>query len=390
MNGARMIPDPRVFPSAASATALDRALYALAEACLAAPTGHEADALRMDLRAALDRALRGDGDALAATLAGAPSVAVARVLWRTLDTAWRDATREGGPGLAVTVFAIPLVVVVGVEEAERADSIPAVLADPAALAAILTAHGCLAGNRSVALANVLVAADAIDVGRLPELLAWQRLPEGVASGPVHLARTLVPSPLACSAGAEGVHLRFLVGSAIAKPGLDLLTDETVDKWGMGMTRELERQLGGKGIPVLALPRAPLNPLRALQQGRAAQREVAAQVFASNAIRRLRERVGEPAAVLSAHRAPDAPGGGELRLSVSSPFEPREAEGFRCPLYALDRVDDVVAMFVDLLRDCRVADIRVLRGVYPDRAPGAGSPLLFKPDTMPRDDAGVVH
>jgi hypothetical protein len=116
----------------------------------------------------------------------------------------------------------------------------------------------------------------------------------------------------------------------------------------------------------------------------------AQIFASNAIRHLRARVGEPTAVLSAHRAADAPGGGELRLSLSSPLEPRDAEGLRCPLFALDRVDDVATMLVDLLRDCRVTDLRVLRGVYPDRVAGSGLPLLFKPDTIPENGSGVVH
>ncbi len=117
-------------------------------------------------------------------------------------------------------------------------------------------------------------------------------------------------------------------------------------------------------------------------GRAAQREVAAQIFASNAIRKFRATVGEPTAVISAHRAPDAPGGGELRLSLSSPFEPRDAEGFRCPLYPLDRAGDVVTMLVDLLRDCRVTDIRTLAGVHADLVDGTGAPLLFKPDSIP--------
>ena len=72
----------------------------------------------------------------------------------------------------------------------------------------------------------------------------------------------------------------------------------------------------------------------------------------------------------------------MRLSLSSPFEPRDAEGFRCPLYPLDRAGDVVTMLVDLLRDCRVTDIRTLAGVHADLADGTGSPLLFKPDSIP--------
>ena len=128
---------------------------------------------------------------------------------------------------------------------------------------------------------------------------------------------------------------------------------------------------------------PLNRASAaVKAGRAAQREVSAQLFASNAIRKLRASVGEPSAVISAHRAAGAPGGGELRLSLSSPFEPRDAEGFRCPLYASDRVGDVLAMLQGLLADCRVSDVRVVAGIHADRVEGTGLPLLFKPDSLP--------
>src|SRR6185436_19054483 len=155
-------------------------------------------------------------------------------------------------------------------------------------------------------------------------------------------------------------------------------------------QHLARALALDGVSVLVLPRAPQRPLPAVAAGRAAQREVSAQLFAANAIRRFRSAVGEPSAVISAHRAPDAPGGGELRLSLSSPFDSRSAEGFRCPLYPLDRVGDAVTMLVELLRDCRVGDIRTLAGVHADRERDFGSVLLFKPDTVPEYAKVEVH
>ena len=142
--------------------------------------------------------------------------------------------------------------------------------------------------------------------------------------------------------------------------------------------------------MLALPGAPQTPLGALQHGRAAQREVGAQLFASNALRRLRGAIGEPSAIVSAHRCPAAPGGGELRLSLSSPFDPRQAEGFRCPLFPTDQVVDVAGLLVDLLRDCRVGDVRVLGGVYADRDPNTGLTLLFKPDATPEGESILIH
>jgi len=386
------IADPRVFRGVDTAPAEAANLYRLAEASLGAQTAPTADAADRALRAALQARLGSDGAFLAALVGEAPSVAVARHVWRLLEALCRPAAVPEG-ALAVTVFAIPLVVVAGVEGATTTETLPAILPDPGALGAILAAHGALGGNRSFGLANALVAADAIDIARIPDARAWQQLPatpvDLQAAGPVRAPPALAPAPIPVAAGREGVSLRFVVGTALARADADLLADATVGKWGIPFTQELGRQLGGGRVPVLALPRAPQRLLPAVQQGRAAQREVSAQLFVGNALRRLRASVGEPAAVISAHRAPDAPGGGELRLSLSSPFEPRDAEGFRCPLHPLDRAGDVAAMLAQLLGDCRVADVRVLAGVHPDRDPGTGLRLLFKPGTLPAA-AVLVH
>jgi hypothetical protein len=386
------IPDPRFFPDSDAVAPDFAAIYRQAEASLAAETGQGADAADRVLRAALASRLTGDGARLAALFANAPSVPVARHLWRLLDALCQPASGPAA-GVAVTVFAIPVIIVAGSEGATTRGTLPGILPEPEALTAILLEHGALAGNRTFALADALVGVDAIDIGRLAHLLAWQTLPDtaedALAPGAALAAHALPPAPIPLAAGREAVSLRFVVGTALAKGGVDLLAEATVGKWGIPFTRALGRQLGGQGLSVLCLPRAPQRPLPAVQQGRAAQREVSAQIFVGNALRRLRASVGEPAAVISAHRAPEAPGGGELRLSLSSPFEPRDAEGFRCPLYPLDRAPDVAALLAQLLHDCRVTDVRVLAGVHSDRDPGTGLRLLFKPDTIP-PAALLVH
>ena len=373
------IADPRAFPDPALAPLPEREIFSVAQACLAAATGDEARALELDLQTRLRQRVESGSD-LAGLIANAPSVDIARQVWRQLDEL--SAGRAAGSGLAARVFAIPLVIVAG-KEGERVDGVlPGTLRDPGKFAEILRAHDALRGNRNFALADSLVQADALDVARLPELLAWQLLPESAAEHVPTSLRTLAPAPIQVAAGRESVHLRFLVGTALARADADLFGDARVGAWGVPFTQELGRVLGAGGIAVLALPRAPQRPLPAVAAGRAAQRDVSAQIFASNAIRRIRGAVGEPVAVISAHRAADAAGGGELRLSLSSVFEPRDAEGFRCPLGPLDRAADVAGMLVELLRDCRVADIRVLSGVHADRDAATGLPLLFKPETIP--------
>lgn len=378
------IDDPRVFP--AQPDAASASLFRLADASLAASSAARSGEIDRTLAAALvQRLSEDDGLFLAELLAAAPSAAVARHLWRRLGEAWDDASRDGSAErLTATLFAIPVVLIAAGTDAEA--RIACVLADVQPVAAILREHRALGGSEAFAMGSPLVAADALDLARLPQLLAWQRQ---AAEGAVdHL--DLKPTPIAVNSGQEGVHLRFLVGVALAAGQADLLRETKAAGWAMALAKELARQLAGPGYSVLALPRPAQAPLAALQQGRVAQREIGAQLFASNAIRRLRASVGEPSAVISAHRCAGAPGGGELRLSLSSPFDPSRAEGFRCPLFAGDRVADVAGMLAELMHDCRVGDVRSLAGVHADRDRATGMTLLFRADAIAEARRSIVH
>ena len=382
------IADPRlpVAPGAAARAPL----IDLAAASLAAPTPSRAEEIDRALVAALaERLASGQALLLADTLAAAPSVAIARQLWRRLIDAWALASRpDPGAGVAAALFALPVVLVAGSPEGADGAAPPELsgrLPDTERLAAILREERALGGSQTFAFAPALVAADAIDVAQLSTLLAWQKLDHGADSS----VRDLPPAPISVQPGVQSVHLRFLIGTALVAAQADPFAAAS-SGWAMPFARELARELAVPGLSVLALPRPPQSPPAALQHGRAAQREVGAQLFASNAIRKLRAQVGEPAAVISAHRATSAPGGGELRLSLSSPFDPRQAEGFRCPLFPTDRAGDVATMLVDLLADCRVADVRILPGVHGDRDPQTGLTLLFKADAVTAAAQASLH
>ena len=379
-----MIPDPRTFPPADAANAAARALHALADATLGAETGIVADAREAELGERIGAMVdAGDGASLADALATSPSAAIHRHLWRAI-VAHVERPRDGV--LAPVLFALPVVIVVAAEgDTER--MLDAVVADPGELAAILLAHGALGGNRQFALAGALCGADAIDVAAMPALMRAAALPaQDARLAPLDLA----PAPFVAVPGGERVHLRFVVGSALAASPSAVVGGAGVGKWGIPFTQALSRSLARPGISVVALPRAPQSLPAAAAAGPSAQREASAALFASNAVRRLRASVGEPVAVISAHRVPGAPSGGEVRLSLSSPLEPREAEGFRCPLHPLDRVADVATMLADLARDCRIGDVRMLAGVYADRDPSTGLTLLFKPETVPPGAEILAH
>jgi hypothetical protein len=378
------IDDPRLFTAHAEAS--QSPLFEMAEASLAASSITRADEIDRALVMALaQRLIAGEGSFVADLLAAAPSAPVVRHLWRRLSDAWREASRgDEEKSLTATLFAIPLVLVAAGKDGDG--EIAGVLVDAVRIAAILREHRALGGSETFALASPLVTSDAFDLARLPQLLAWQR--QAADGGVDHL--DLHPTPIATKVGQEGVHLRFLAGVALAAPQADLLRETESAAGAMALAQELAHQLAGPGYSVLALPRAPQSPLAALQQGRAAQRDIGAQLFASNAIRRLRASVGEPSAVISAHRCVGAPGGGELRLSLSSPFDPSRAEGFRCPLFAGDRAADVARMLADLMRDCRVTDVQALPGVHADRDSATGLTLLFKADAVAEARQSIVH
>jgi hypothetical protein len=357
--------DPRTYATQDDADPRAVALYRLAARSLAAATAQEADASDREIAAALSAMLAPDaGPALAAVFDGAPSSDVYRKLWRSLASAARERTSLRHP------FAMPVIVVAAAQRADSASAtLPGVVDDVDALVSSMRDGRALAGNASFALANTLVARDTLSYRNLGAMLAWGEGGDRVEALP--------PAPIVVAGTVESVHLRFLLGTAVAAPGAELFREREPGAWGMPVTQALSRVLGAPGVSVLALPRAPMPLVEAAWQGVVVQREVGAQLFASNAIRAIRAGVGEPSAVISVHRSDAGARAGEVRLSLSSPLDPRAAEGFRCELAPLDRVEDVVGMLESLLADCRVGDVRRMPGVHPDRDVATGQPLLFK-------------
>jgi len=362
------LPDPRAFPVYEGSPG--NPLIDLALASLAAEQGVVQEKRDTELReriAAL--VIAGDTAAIADGLTRSPSLAVQRHLTRTLAIAQVGAGRsQGDAGLPTTVFALPLVIVA----ANPTDvNVPGALPNIEEFIALMKGNGALRGNQTFALSNALAAASAFALPKLPASLAWWTLSPGA---PIAIEKASMPVP----ANQESVFLRFLVGTALAGPGVDLLADNDTGKWGMPFTQAFAKQLGGGTLSLLAMPRPPRTPLAALFQGRAAQRDVSLQLFATNAIRKFRSNVGEPEAVISAHRTAD---GGEVRLSLSNPFDEKGAEGFRAELHATDRAQDVAVLMQDLLRECNVESVTVLADVFPDIDAGTKLPMLFRADAL---------
>lgn len=372
--------DPRSWPPASP-----DAPWPALRAALDAPTRDEAEAhdasVRAWLRARFDA---GEGDALAHAFAQAASFASARHLQRLAAEVER--TCASADGLRAVLFAMPIVVVAALDEGRAPVTLSGVLGETEPIADRLRGARAFGGAETFALARALVGTHALEWQALPGLLSRSRLAErDEASEDRPLALDVAPSPIRIDVQEERVHLRFIVGAILAPPRADPLAGATLGREGVPLARAIGDALKAPGVSLLALPRPPQPLSLAAVTGRAAQREVAAQLFVSNAIRTLRRAYGEPTAIISAHRAADAPGGGELRLSLSSPFAPKAAQGFRCPLEPGERVQDVAAMLDGLLRDCQVTDVRVQPGIHDDVDRMTGQPLFFKDP-----GAGALH
>ena len=362
------LPDPRAFPIYEGNPA--NALIDLALASLAAEHGVIQEKRDSELREHIAVLLiAANTSVISDALTRAPSLAVQRHITRVLASAHVQAGRaHGDAALPTTVFAIPVVVVAANPSAVN---IPGALPSIDAFVALMKAHGALRGNQTFALSNALAAPAAFALEKLPASLDWWARQTDT---PVRVEGAAMAVP----ENQESVFLRFLIGTALAGPDVDLLIENDTGKWGMPFTQTFAKQLAGGGLSLLALPRPPRSPLAALFQGRAAQREVSMQLFATNAIRKFRASVGEPEAVISAHQTVN---GGEVRLSLSNPFDEKGAEGFRAELHATDRAQDVAVTMQDLLRECNVASVTVLADVFPDIDGETKLPMLFRADAL---------
>jgi len=351
-----LIADPRFYPAASG--------NALAELSLAA-VSDPAPAVRSDIMSRLALLLRaGDDDALAAALRATASPAAYRLLWDCICTAV-DQAQDEAQALRAQLVAIPVILVAA---ARAAAVIPGVLPDVPAIVALLEEKGAMGSTRNFGLGGRFVPLDVLEGVRPGQVLRW-----GLEWG--EQAPELAAAPVEIRPGPERVELRFLLGAGIvpaAAPSF-LETASDIGRWGMPLTRELARQLRQPGLQLLAMPRPPVSLLRAAHAGRTAQIELAFNLFVSNTARQFRSMSGEPSAVLSAHHRAD--GGAELRISLSSVLDDTQLDGYCWPLHPLDDLPALVTGIQDLLRECRISDVRTVERVMQDEDGSTRSPFL---------------
>ena len=351
-----ILPDPRPYSRLAVDHPFAERLSAAWEARAAGRDSRPWHGLVRGLLRALER---GEGGLVSEALATAGAEQGA-LLGRAVDDAIDAVGTDEDLPLVTRVFLLPvLFVTAGAAPAVVAGALP----DVAELGATLRAAGALGRVESLAWSNALGTLEAAAAVPPERLHALGR--HGGGDGGADL---LAPAPLQIDDAAEQVHVRLITGVCVT--GVDaptvMETAGQVGRWGMAVSRLLAEQLAVPGLSLLALPRAPASWHAALAQASFAREEIAFQLFATGAIRRIRTATGDPLASVSACTD------GSVRIELRSPFDDMEVHSHAWRLGPADDMARVEFAITDLLRECRIADVAIAPDVTEPMMVGAPS------------------
>lgn len=336
---------------------------------------HQPDSLTALQNEVRDSLLSGQDDLLQQALQTVPAQEAYEALWAQVCQLVDGELLSRPDGKRARLFMLPLILVAG---ARQEVTVPATLPDATAVKALLQQHGVLADSNQVWLSDTLCDLPGMDA--IPAS-TWYQAMLSIQQGGHGLPLSLPAAPLLVK-GNEGVHVRCLIGLALEQPGESLVRlGGDAQGWGLALCKLLQTQWQQSGLTLFVMPRPLCGVMAGRHDARFTCLEVAFQLFASTQIRKVREGVGDPAAVLACHE------GGELRVSLGSVLQPALRERFVWRLSALDRVASIQQMMEGLLQECQVTDIRRVHDVQPALGPD-GQPLFLDLDQVPMEQ--VVH
>lgn len=338
------LPDPRRFDSRNKSPLMEAA-----ESVVSAVESQRKSALR-DLSQRVSTMLEQGEESIVRDALNRPtSPAACRALLQALDLALAPLGRKSG--VNVSVFALPLLFVVGAASSANIDG---VIPDTEEIRALFESAGTLGHCRNFGLSNALT-----ELGAL-ESIPWSAL-HAISRGDQWgglAGLDLPPADITVTANQETLHLRFLVGAALTPgdaPGF-LEAAGDIGRWGMSLTQLLGRQFAAQGVSLLAIPRLPRATLQAAQEGWYAAREMGFQLFLSNALRQARTRVGDPDVTISACSDQS------IRIRLTSSFDDLFDQTYGWPLAPSDDFDEIVSSIFSLLKEARVQRFQVMPNV----------------------------
>lgn len=342
------LPDPRSTTTLPESNALAVSVTDLAGATSSADRATAQSALANTIRSLLAVA---DATSVTEALRALLPSASARALIAAVDAAINGPSADEQGSVLARVFLLPIVLV---SAGKSPAIVPGVVPDIAEITAVMKRAAALGAVETFGLGNAfgsLAGASAVSPAALHALVR--------RFGSAGDNDLLTPKPVSIESADETVHLRFLAGASVTPADLPsfLETAGQIGRWGMGLSQALAQQLADPGLSLLPLPRAPRPWFTALHEGRFAREELAFNLFASGAIRRIRAASGDPEALITARA------NGTIRIDLTSPFDTMLAHAHAWQLAPSDDLAAVERSIRQLLEDCRVprvdSDDRVL-------------------------------
>lgn len=279
-----------------------------------------------------------------------------QAIWQALN---RLLSQHDLGNSAYMMVVLPLVIVSG---SPKATQTPAQITDPKAIVDILKTHGCFAQNAEVVFFPELLHPESLAaISFTEQLLTTQNLSN--FDQPFSLLGAPIPVK------DESVYVRYLLGIAHCEHEKILNNPSNTGAWAMEIMQSIHEQLKTEGASLFCIPQALASLPEALRQGARCRLDIHMQLFASNAIRKLREHQMPIIAIASAHE------GGELRFTISTEGDTKHMSAFAWPLAPLDSVSDIAENFASLMRECQVTDLRFIPQIQIDKQ-ADGTPFFI--------------
>ncbi|MCP1660380.1 conjugal transfer protein [Neisseria perflava] len=344
MNTTFILPDTRPYPETPVKNTLLLNASSLAHSTSPAQRKLAAESLQTEIRGMLQQ---NHYLGLSVAMSMAADADSYRVLLNHLDSVLSAENDD-----EVQWFAMPLVLVAGCNQAQNLPlPVPA-----AALSACLEQHPHLRPlNRATWLPFLLpsTTVSSIKAGE------WFQAKQN-AQAAADFAAQFTPSELNLPDG-QSVHVVFALGYGNAE--IRTALNQNLQKAGLPLMQVWQEALSAAGVTLFVNPLSPATPLHALTEGSHTRQRMAMDVFSTNAIRAIRLQSPRVGVVAAAQQ------GGKILFgfnATDSAFE-LAPQIFTWTFSPTDHVGTVQQNFLDLMAECRVEHIYLLRDVLPENA-----------------------
>ena len=277
-----------------------------------------------------------------------PSQSVGNEVRSSIDTLLSSC--EDNSQLNVVFFVMPVIFVVG---GAGGGALSGVIREPDELRYFFEGKGILGHCKNFSLCPVLVDIDALKAIDLKNLLVvGEDLSQISAS-----LKNFDPADIAVDPKREQAHLRFICGIAISGADSPSFIESAgnVGIWGIEFSQLLVNQFKLEGVTVLGIPRSPKALVSGIVEGYRCLREIALQLFLSNALKTSRLKTGEPDVDINLVDQQ------QIAIRLSSAFDDTFNQEFSLPVAPYESQSEILEFVCKFLEDVGLINYKLATG-----------------------------